>query len=143
MTCEIGHDMMSVAPLSPWGKWCQEGVKEFTFKLKYLAQRRGVAESTNKIKQLFISNFCASAPRREILHFFTCSWYRFLPKGRTTPGALRLRGGVFRRATWRGGWRRVYLATCRRPDQIGINSAAATMSGRQQKGNMSLKSYDI
>jgi hypothetical protein len=34
-----------------------------------VAQRRRGAESTKKIKQLFISKLCASASRREIVHF--------------------------------------------------------------------------
>jgi hypothetical protein len=48
------------------GEWCQEAVKKFRIEQKHLAQRRGVAESTKKINQLFISNLCASASLREI-----------------------------------------------------------------------------
>jgi len=38
-----------------------------------LAQRRGGAEAAKKIKQLSISNLCASASLRDIFNFFTCS----------------------------------------------------------------------
>ena len=42
---------------------------------KHLAQRRRGAEATNEIKQLFTSNLCAFASRREIVNFFTGSRY--------------------------------------------------------------------
>ena len=50
-----------------------EAVKKFRNEQKHLAQRRRGAESTKKIKQLFISNLCASASLREIVNFFTRS----------------------------------------------------------------------
>ena len=52
-------------------------MKKFRNEQKHLAQRRRGAESTKKIKQLFISNLCASASLREIVNFFTRSKYRF------------------------------------------------------------------
>jgi len=54
-----------------------EAVKKFRNEQKHLAQRRRGAESTKKIKQLLISNLCASASLREIVNFFTRSWHRF------------------------------------------------------------------
>ena len=50
-----------------------EHVKKFTFKQEHLARKRRGAESTKKIKQLCISNLCASASLREIVNFFTGS----------------------------------------------------------------------
>jgi hypothetical protein len=53
-------------------------VKKFMNEQKHLAQRRGGAEATKKIKQLIISHLCASASLREIVNFFTASlpWAR-------------------------------------------------------------------
>jgi hypothetical protein len=59
-----------------------ERVKKFTFKQEHLAQRRGGAEATNKIKQLFTLNLCASASLRELIYFFTAS----LARERAWPG---------------------------------------------------------
>jgi len=60
-------------------------VEKFAFKPEHVAQRVRGAEWTNKIKQLFTSNPCATASLREIVDFFTASCHRIPP----TEGAVK------------------------------------------------------
>jgi hypothetical protein len=71
------------SPSPPWG----EGVKKSMNEQKHHAPSRKGAELEKKMKQLFALNLCASASRREFVHFLTPSEKvdrnrRFLQPGR-------------------------------------------------------------